>query len=97
VNARPLPPSCPVCRGEGALDGDYGDEVCPACHGTGEAPASLRVGVVAVACIGAAVVGGFIPSGWWRSIDLREWAIGAVVVAAAVVAACRAARAGGAS
>jgi len=31
------------------------------------------------------------------AIDLREWAIGAVVVAAAVVAACRAARAGGAS
>jgi hypothetical protein len=97
VNTRPLPPSCPTCRGEGALEADHGDATCHDCHGTGEAPASLRVGVVAVACIGAAVVGGFIPSGWWRSIDLREWAIGAVVVAAAVVAACRAARAGGAS
>lgn len=97
MNTRPLPPSCPVCRGEGALDGDYGDEVCLTCGGTGEAPATLRVGVVAVACIGAAVVGGFIPSGWWRSIDLREWAIGAVLVAAAVVAARRAARVGGAS
>jgi len=98
MNTSPLPPSCPTCRGEGALEADPADVTCPACHGTGEAPAPpLRVGVVAVACISAAVVGGFIPAEWWRSIDLREWAIGAVVVAAAVVAACRAARAGGAS
>lgn len=97
MNTRPLPPSCPTCGGEGALEADPADVTCPACHGTGEAPASLRVGVVAVACIGAAVVGGFIPAQWWRSISLREWAIAAVLVAAAVVAARRAARAGGAS
>ena len=102
MNTRPLPPSCRVCGGEGAIEVDTDlDEArwltCRECGGTGEAPASLRVGVVAVACIGAAVVGGFIPSGWWRSIDLREWAIGAVLVAAAVVAARRAARAGGGS
>ena len=65
MNTRPLPPSCPTCGGEGALEADPADVTCPACHGTGEAPASLRVGVVAVACIGAAIVGGFIPAGWW--------------------------------
>lgn len=66
MNTRPLPPSCPVCRGEGALDGDYGDEVCLTCGGSGEAPAKpLRAGVVAVLCLGAALAGAFIPSGWF--------------------------------
>ena len=68
MNTRPLPPSCPVCRGEGALDGDYGDEVCLTCGGTGETPARpLRYGVVAVACLAAAVVGYYAPVAWWTT------------------------------
>jgi len=68
VNTRPLPPSCPVCRGEGALDGDYGDEVCLTCGGSGEAPAKpLRAGVVAALCLGAALVGYAAPVAWWAS------------------------------
>jgi len=66
MNTRPLPPSCPVCRGEGALDGDYGDEVCLTCGGTGEAPAKpLRAGVVAVLCLAAACAAPLVPTGWW--------------------------------
>ena len=68
MNTRPLPPSCPVCRGEGALDGDYGDEVCLSCAGSGEAPARpLRAGVVAALCLGAALVGYYAPVAWWAS------------------------------
>ena len=53
MNTRPLPPSCRVCGGEGAIEVDTDlDEArwltCRECGGTGEAPATLRVGVVAV-------------------------------------------------
>jgi DnaJ-class molecular chaperone len=65
MNTRPLPPSCPVCRGEGALDGDHGDEVCLTCGGSGEAPATLRAGVVAVLCLAAACAAPLVPVGWW--------------------------------
>ncbi len=68
MNARPLPPSCRTCRGEGAVDGDHGDVTCPACHGTGEAPApSLRAGLIAAACLAAAVVGYYAPVAWWTT------------------------------
>lgn len=61
----PFPPSCRTCRGEGAVDGDHGDEVCLSCGGTGEQRPTTRVGVIGALCIGAAVLGGFIPSGWY--------------------------------
>lgn len=68
MNTRPLPPSCPVCRGEGALEADPADVTCPACHGTGEATAPpLRYGVVAAACLAAALVGYYAPVAWWTT------------------------------
>jgi len=68
MNTSPLPPSCPTCRGEGALEADPADVTCPACHGTGEAPASsLRAGLIAAACLAAAVVGYYAPVAWWAT------------------------------
>jgi hypothetical protein len=70
MNTRPLPPSCCVCGGEGAIEVDTDlDEArwltCRECGGTGEAPATLRVGVVAVLCLAAACAAPLVPVGWW--------------------------------
>lgn len=69
MNARPLPPSCGYCGGEGATqDDELHWSTCSRCAGTGEAPARpLPAGIIAVACLTAALLGSLIPSGWFLS------------------------------
>lgn len=67
MNTHALPASCVRCGGEGSIDDDPWT-TCPRCHGTGEESASaLRAGVVAVACLAAALVGYYAPVAWWTT------------------------------
>ena len=67
MNAWDTDNPCPECDGAGMHADVNGVGRCEACDGTGETepPRPLRTGLVAVACIAAAVVGSTIPSGWW--------------------------------